>query len=254
MKAWRIEPIPLYRFTSPGAEVLFQRAFGETIEMVIYAFLLHGDNATILVDTGLPADYAALNRSVIARKGPSAGFFPLGKGLIAELMARRCSPKHVVVTSLGPYAAGGLPQLPSDVQTFISARGAADLDRPEEAALTHPLSPDVRAALARARPIAAEGEILPGVTFIETGVHHPASAAVVIQTDNGRIVIADPVFTGRNLTEGLALGAAEHAACWHAMVRMLGGRADAILPIHDVRPEPIRREAWHPSLDPQQNT
>ena len=248
---WHIEAIPLYRFSTPGPEVLFQRAFGEMIELVIYAFLLQGeDGGTVLVDTGLPVEFSTLNTSVIQRKGPQAGFFPVGRGITAELATRSASPDLITVTSFGPYAVGGLEQLPA-TPLVVSARGVADLQQPEEPALVHPLSDLLRERLLQGQRVLGETVLAPGVTFVETGVHHPASAAVIVDTAAGRIAIADPIFTARNLVEGIALGAAEHAAGWHEMVRKTAGRTDAILPIHDPSPVPVPPEAWHHSLQPR---
>jgi glyoxylase-like metal-dependent hydrolase (beta-lactamase superfamily II) len=248
-RLWTIEAIPLYRFRVPGPEVLFQRAFSEIIDMVIYAFLLRSDHKAILVDTGLPADYSALNASVVSRKGAEAGFFAVGAGLHQELAARNVRPNEVLVTSFGPYAVGGLGQFP-DIPVIGSARGLRDLAAAEEPALRHPLPDPLVARLATARAIEGERQLDAGLVFVETGIHHPASAAVIADTKQGKIAISDPVFTARNLIDGVALGAAEQAAGWHAMVRMLGARADAILPIHDTNPSPVRSEHWHSSLRP----
>lgn len=245
MKPWTLEAIALHRFRSPGPEVLFQRGFGEMIDMIIYAFVLRSGAATVLLDTGLPTDHAALNDNIRQRKGASAGFFPAGGSLTAELAKRDLAPTHVAVTSFGPYAVGGLPGL-SPIPLFASARGVANLTEPEEPALVHSVS-DAN-VLARAEVVTGEAEILPGLLFIETGIHHPASAAIVADTTEGAIAIADPVFVARNLTDGLALGAAECAAGWHSMVRLLGRRADAMVPIHDPAPVPVRRADWHPLL------
>lgn len=248
-KLWTIEPIPLYRFRVPGPEVLFQRAFDEFIEMVIYAFLLRSNTGTILVDTGLPEDFSALNESVVSRKGLQAGFFPVGASLQQELTMRGAEPDEIILTSFGPYAAGGLDRL-AHIPIAVSMRGLRDLAAAEEPALRHPLPPHLVERLAQSNAIEGEQQIDDGVIFLETGVHHPASAAVVVDTEEGRIAISDPVFTARNLIEGIALGAAENAAGWHSMVRLLGARADAILPIHDVDPSPIRSAQWHRSLAP----
>jgi glyoxylase-like metal-dependent hydrolase (beta-lactamase superfamily II) len=244
---WTIEPIPLYRFRVPGPEVLFQRAFNEMIDMVIYAFLLRRGDHTVLVDTGLHADHAGLNAAIRARKGADAGFHPIGKGIVAELASRSSPPDLVVLTSFGPYAAGGLEHLPA-ASVVASSRGLADMLHLEEPALLHPVPAGAVTVLAGARAIGGEAEIFPGLTFIEVGVHHPASAAVLVETEQGRIAIADPVFVARNLTEGLALGAAEFAGGWHRMARMLGARSDAILPIHDPDPAPVPPDRWHESL------
>ena len=85
-----------------------------------------------------------------------------------------------------------------------------------------------------------EAELAPGVVFHEVGVHHPASAAIEVATADGWLVIADPVFTARNLTDWVALGAAEHAAEWYEMVRRLNRNDVRFLPIHDPTPRPVR--------------
>lgn len=244
---WSIEPIALHRFRSPGPEVLFQRAFGEMIDMMIYAFFLRNGDDSILIDTGLPADHSVLNESVIARKGPGAGFFPVGSGIADELAARPASPRLVIVTSFGPYAVGGLDRVDAP-SVIVSKRGIEDLKCPEEEAISHPLPTEIVDRLLGGRAIEGCAEVAPGVTFVETGVHHPASAAVIIDTKDGRIAIADPVFTADNLVGGIALGAAEHSAGWHRMVRMLGNGADAILPIHDINPRPVPRDKWHAGI------
>jgi hypothetical protein len=247
MAVWTIEPIPLYRFKVPGPEVLFQRGFGETIEMAIHAFVLRAGDQLVLDDTGLNADFTALNAAIRARKGPEAGFHATGEGLVAELAARRLTPDLVVLTSFGPYAAGGLELLPA-LPLVASARGLADLAEQEEPALRHPVPAAALDRLRSARAITGEAEVLPGLTFIEVGVHHPASAALLVESEGGTVAITDPVFTTRNLVEGLALGAAEFAGGWHRMVRMLGARAHAIVPIHDPDPAPVPRERWHTLL------
>ena len=244
MSTWRIETIPLYDFVVPGPEVLFQRGFGETVAMTIYAFVLTGADKCVLLDTGLPADIAALNADIRVRKGPDAGFDPRGRPLAEELARRAIVPDAIVVTSFGPYAVGGLSALPP-VRLLASARGLRNLATPEEPALVHAVSPDCAARLQGAEPISGGREIWPGLSFVEVGVHHPATATQQNDTTDDRIAIADPVFMARNLRDGIALGAAEEAARWHGMVRMLGTRADAIIPIHDPDSTPVPRAAWH---------
>ena len=247
---WHIEPLALHRVWVPGPEVLFQRAFSEMVELVIYAFLLRRENQTCLIDTGLPHDHADLNLAVRGRKGPASGFFSVGDPLSALLEARSVHPDLLVLTSFGPYATGNLADF-EGVPLVVSARGCADLLRPEEPALMHAVAPQTCRHLLAARKVQRSEELLPGLHFLEVGIHHPASAAVIVETADGRIGISDPVFTARNLTEGLALGAAENAAQWHAHVRMLGTRCDALLPIHDPDPRPVPRSRWHASLAAQ---
>ena len=244
---WAIEPIALHRVRVPGPEVLFQRAFAEMLELVIYAFVLRSAHGVCLVDTGLPPDYSALNRDVRARKGATSGFADAGPPLRQRLDTLGLVPDLLLLTSFGPYTTGALDAW-VQVPLHVSARGCADLEQPEEPALSHAFTRPVRERLLGAQRVSGERQILPGLTLLEVGVHHPASAAVVIDTAQGRIAIADPVFLARNLLDGTALGAAEQAASWHAMVRKLGARCDALLPIHDLDPTPVCRDRWHPAL------
>jgi len=245
--AWTIEPIALHRVKVPGPEVFFQRGFGEMIDIMIYSFVLRGNGQVCLVDTGLPVDYSQLNSNIRERKGAASGFADVSTPLPQELRRRSVEPDLLVLTSFGPYTTGHLDAWPN-CRLWISARGCADLDLPEEPALAHAPTPAVCERLRSAQRVIGNKEILPGLSFVEVGIHHPASAALFIETDEGVVAIADPVFTARNLLQGTALGAAERAAGWHGMVRMLGQRCDAIIPIHDMSAAPVPRAHWHASL------
>lgn len=247
---WTIEPLALHRVRVPGPEVLFQRAFNEIIELVIYAFLLRQGNQVCLVDTGLAPDHSELNRAIRLRKGAQSGFEPIAEPLPSQLASRSVRPDLVLLTSFGPYTTGHLADF-SDIPLVVSARGCADLLQAEEPALVHAPAPQSRKLLLAGRRVQGGQEILPGLHFQEVGIHHPASAALLIDTAQGRIGLSDPVFTARNLLEGLALGAAEQAAHWHAHVRRLGACCDALLPIHDPDPQPVARGRWHTSLTAQ---
>jgi hypothetical protein len=247
---WTIEPLALHRVLVPGPEVLFQRAFTEMVTLVIYAFVLRQAGQVCLVDTGLAPEHSELNRAIRLRKGAQSGFEAMADPLPTLLHARSLRPDCVLLTSFGPYTTGHLAAF-DGATLVVSARGCADLLQPEEPALVHAPAPMARDRLLAGQRVHGSQEILPGLHFHEVGVHHPASAAVLVDTAQGRIGISDPVFTARNLLEGLALGAAEQASHWHAHVRMLGTLCDAVLPIHDPDPRPVARARWHASLAAQ---
>jgi len=246
MSDWTILPLPLYRFQSPGPEVYFQGGFGEMVDMTIYAFLVQHAGATVLVDTGLPLDFASLNRAIRDRKGPQAGFEPLGDDLPLRLREMGVEPDLIVLSSLGPYAIGGIDRL--DAPICASERGLRDMRCPEEPALIHPIPAEHQARLANAREVAGEAEPIRGIRLVEVGIHHPASLAIIVDTEAGPVALPDPVFVKRNLTDGIALGASEFAAGWHGMVRRLGQSAHWIIPIHDRDPSPVAVADWHASL------
>lgn len=243
---WTIEPHLMAQAKTPGPEVYFQRAFAEMVEIAIFAFVLRAGSETILVDTGLVADPGPLNEAVRRRKGPDAGFEPVAR--LPDILDR--APDTAILTSFGPYAAGGLPDLAADVPLMVSARGQRDLAEPEEPALFHALAEPLAARVGDARGIEGEQEVRPGIIFVEVGVHHPHSAAVLVDCAEGRVAIADPVFCRQNLVEGLALGVAEDVPGWFALVRRLAGQCDALIAIHDPDPSPVPVAQWHPTLRP----
>ena len=237
---WTIEPLLLHTALVPGPEVLFQADFDRRIKIAVFAFLLTSDSGeTVLVDTGLPLDYRDLNAAVRRRKGDWSGFHDAGEPLVARLRQRRIAPAAIILSSFGPYATGALSRLAAP-RCFVSARGLANLDRPEVALFSHPIGSDAETALRRASdPVTGKAEPFRGLTIHEVGIHHPASMAVIVETDGGRIAIADPVFHAENLIRGLPLGVAEYPAHWVAMVAELCNRVDAILPIHDPAARPV---------------
>lgn|GEM_PF-1873973 len=240
--SWTIETITVATAWTPGPEVTFQRGFGTWVDIAIHCFLLSDGRHRVLVDTGLLDDIEPLNRAMRRRKGPEAGFVRRGSA-IAEVLASALDA--VVLTSFGPYAVGGVARLRPATRLLASARGLADLDRPEEPMLVHALPPAIAAVLRdRSEPVVGAVDLLPGLAVLEVGVHHPASMAVRVDTVDGPLVIADPVFTRGNVIEGLALGAAEHASGWYEMVRRLAADGARFLPIHDPSPEPVSPGTW----------
>jgi glyoxylase-like metal-dependent hydrolase (beta-lactamase superfamily II) len=197
---------------------------------------------TVLIDTGLPSDYTVLNAAIRCRKGAWAGFRNEGSRLAKRLAEENISPDAIVLTSFGPYAVGGLPDVRAR-RIFVSARGLADLREGEVDVFRHPLAADIEEAIAAASDaVTGKAEPFAGLTLYETGIHHPASMAIIIETVNGSVAIVDPIFHSENLRRGIPLGVAEYPAHWVRMVSELTGRVDAILPIHDPVAEPVRVE------------
>jgi hypothetical protein len=246
---WTIEPLLLHTCLVPGPEVFFHADFDRRIEIAIFAFVLASSDGTrVLVDTGLPADYGALNQAIRKRKGDWSGFRDAGPRLAAHIAQRGLNFDAIILTSFGPYATGGLTEV-SAPRLFVSRRGMADIERPEVPVFVHPPSPAVRAALrASTDAVDIKAKPWPGLSIHEVGIHHPASMAVVVETAAGRVAIADPVFHAENLTRGIPLGVAEYAAHWVSAVASLAEHVDAIFPIHDPAAELVPVAALDPRL------
>lgn len=237
MTIWDIEIHSVATARTPGPEVFFQRAFGEWVDIAVHVFVLRSKEGCILIDAGFGGPLDKLNAKMRVKKGSEAGFNLMIEDVWTQI---DCTPDLVALTSFGQYTAGGVAGMPAQPNLIVSARGLADLERAEEPALIHPLSPEVTTALlTRSNAVHRKSEIAPGVVFHEVGVHHPASAAVEVTTSDGQLIIADPVFTARNLTDWIALGAAENAGGWYRMVRQLARDGARFLPIHDPAPQPV---------------
>jgi len=233
---WSVDIHTVATARTPGPEVYFQRDFGHWVDIAIHIFVLRSSLGAVLVDTGLIPDVSDLNAAMKRSKGPEAGFERCGSG-VEPLVDDRLAA--VLLTSFGPYAAGGANAVPDAVPIYASARGLANLATPEEPCLVHGLPQVVSNRLAKARPVHGTFEVMPGIAMREVGVHHPASTAIEIATEEGLLVIADPIFTADNLTRGVALGAAENAAGWHKLVRDYAARGARFLPIHEPIPYPV---------------
>ncbi|MCA9450366.1 MAG: hypothetical protein KC931_24805, partial [Candidatus Omnitrophica bacterium] len=79
-----------------------------------------------------------------------------------------------------------------------------------------------------------EEEILPGLLFWWTGVHHRGSMAVTVQTAKGKVNFADCAFVYENLEESRPIGCLESMAEWNEVYPRLMD-ADLVLPFHDDR-------------------
>ena len=233
---WSIETITVARALTPGPEVFFQRDFESWVNIAVHMFVLRSDLGIVLVDSGLIADPEPLNAAMRRNKGQKAGFETIDSRAETYLGTDVLA---VMLTSFGPYATGGLDRLRPDTPVYVSARGLAALHRPEEPRFVHPLPGNISARLEQAIPVNGQDCLLPGLRFHEVGIHHPASAAVEIDTAAGRVVIADPVFTAANLERQIALGASEDASGWFAMVRTFAERNAAFLPVHEPSPAPV---------------
>lgn len=241
---WTIEPLKTATFLSPGPEVFFQRDFSRRVDMALFTFVLRSQDACVIVDTGL-GEHAALDRDIQSRKGDWSGFKDIGSPARSRVADK---VSDVVLTSLGPYAVGCLGDFPG-VPVHVSARGLADLREPECFGLVRRTSTEALTRLQGndIRPVVQTTHPHPGLRIVQLGAHSPSAMGVVVDTAEGRIAIADPVFHAENLTRGVPLGWCKSLPDWFGVFDLLED-VDAILPIHDPAARPLRRAEWHPTL------
>lgn len=225
----------------PGPEVYYQGAFGQWLTLAFYVWLVEGAGRTLLVDTGMPLDAAPLDARVKREKGPEAFWRVDPDGDPVRLLAGAgLTPErveHVVLSSLGPYAAAHVHRFPSAL-VHLSRRGWVEYLAPRYQELRHAIPDEAMAyltttALDRVRPVDGEREIVPGIRAMEVGCHHRSSMAVAIETAKGLAVIADPIFYYDNVEQGVPLGILEDLFECLDLIKRLRREAAIVLPSHD---------------------
>lgn len=195
----------------------------------------------MLVDTGMPLDASALEARVKREKGPEAYWRTDPDGDPVRLLARAgvdaAQVEHVVLSSLGPYAAAHVHRFPA-AEIHLSRRGWLDYLAPRYPALRHRIPDEAMAYLAtagldRLRLVDGEREVVPGIRAWEVGCHHRHSMAVAIETARGLAVIADPIFYYDNVEREIPLGILEDLFECLELIRRLRREAAIVLPSHD---------------------
>jgi glyoxylase-like metal-dependent hydrolase (beta-lactamase superfamily II) len=225
----------------PGPEIFYQRAFGEWFTLYFYIWLVRGEGRTILVDTGMPRDAAELEARVKREKGPEAFWRTDPEGdpvrLLAKAGVRADQVDHVILSSLGPYAAANVHAFPLAL-FHISKVGWLEYLAPKYPELRHKLPDEAMAYLTtigldRVRLVEGECEIAPGIIAFEVGCHHRHSMAVAIHTSKGLAIMADPVFYYENVEREIPLGILENLFEYFDMLKRVKREAQIILPSHD---------------------
>ena len=225
----------------PGPEIYYQGAFGKWFTLSFYIWLVEGDGRTILVDTGLPADASELEARVKREKGPEAFWRTDPEGdpvrLLAKAGAAPEQVQHVILSSLGPYAAANVHKFPQAL-FHLSKVGWLDYLAPQYPEIRHKIPDEAMVyltttALDRVRLVDGETEIVPGIRAFEVGCHHRHSMAIAIETAKGTAIIADPIFYYDNVEREIPLGILENLFECLDLIKRLKREAAILLPSHD---------------------
>lgn len=223
----------------PGPEIYYQGAVGKWLSLYFYIWLVRGEGRTILVDTGMPLDATTLEDRVKREKGPEA-FWRTEADPVA-LLAQAGTPAgdvdHVILSSLGPYAAANVHKFPRAL-CHVSRSGWLEYLAPRYPEIRHQIPDDAMAYLTttgldRLRMVERGSEIVPGIRAFEVGCHHRHSMAIAVQTSQGTAVIADPIFYYDNFEREIPLGILENLFEYFDLIKLLKREAQIVLPSHD---------------------
>lgn len=226
-----------------------------SVELDFVVWSIRTDDGVCLVDTGLPRgeDFAHLDD--MNSGGEDRWRFrdvrSVGEAL-DDLGVAPAEVDAVLLTQLVTYCSGGLEEGLFPHARIVLAR--AGLEEYLAGGVGHPptslyVTPGGWRAIGEA---AAQGRldvvdrrhrVVPGVEFVVTGGHHPASASVRVSTDDGRgIALMETAFLQENVETSRPIGIAESAADARRAVVEARSEGFEIVAMHD----PRHRERFAP--------
>lgn len=230
----------------PGPEVFWMQAWDEWFEASFWMLIARSETATVVINTGPPAELDALNALWRGSHPSGKKFFSRGEQNtpLAALASIGVAPEdvtHVVLTPLVTYTEGGLRNFPN-AELCFSRRGWIDdvLAPPQPHHLPREIfMPDdtlrflLFEARDRVRLLCDGDEVTPGIRVWEAGVHHRSSLAVEIETEAGLVVATDAAFSYRNVEENIHLGIGESYSEAMSTYARLRERADILVPLYE---------------------
>jgi len=235
------------RQNSPSCVWYYIGKVGEWRDLYFYYWLIQGNNQNILVDTGVPLnkpeDFEILNKShqyVHESCTHPREHVVEPQDALEKVGLRPEDIDKVLITSTSTYATGNI-ELFVNAEVCISKIGWNNVVGGDEMGLY-----ESRVFFAKETMKYLQGpgkekirlvedeEILPGLRFWWTGVHHRGSMAVSVQTAKGKINFGDCAFVYENLEEKRPIGCIESMEEWNEVYPRLMD-ADLVLPFHDSR-------------------
>jgi glyoxylase-like metal-dependent hydrolase (beta-lactamase superfamily II) len=235
------------RQKSPGCVWYYIGKVGEWRDLYFYYWLIRGNGHNILVDTGVPLnkpeDFEILNNShqyvhpdcTHPREHVVQPPDALAKaGLTCQDIDK------VLITSTSTYATGNIEMF-SKAEIYISRRGWQNVMSGDKMGLYESRVFFAKETMEYLRGpgkerihLVEDEEILPGLHYWWTGVHHRGSMAVTVDTRIGKVTFADCAFVYENLEEKRPIGCIESMEEWNTVYPQLM-QADLVLPFHDSR-------------------
>ena len=245
---WTIRILKVAQSFVRGPEIFFMSRWNEFYPLMFPIVVLQNGERTILINTGPPHDLAALNASWLDYIEDPRGALVVRDEDRPEqaLPAINIDPAQIdtiMLTPLQQYAIGGLRLFPN-AQICINRHGWREFHGPR-----HPMSralksltiPDATLswlcteAWDRVRLLEDHDEIAPGVITYRTGVHHPESTGVLVQTARGRVFLTDSLFYYENFEQNHLLGIAQNNEEFLDACVLIRKIADRFIPLYDPR-------------------
>ncbi len=232
---------------SPSCVWYYIGKVGEWRDLYFYYWLIRGGGHNVLVDTGVPLnkpeDFEILNKShqyVHKDCGHPREHVVEPADALAQVGLEVGDIDKVLITSTSTYATGNIEMF-VNADIYISrlgwenATGGDQFGLYESRVFFAHQTMGYLSGLGKERiRLVEDEEILPGLRYWWTGVHHRGSMAVSVTTAKGKINFADCAFVYENLEEKRPIGCIESMEEWNRVYPRLMD-ADIVLPFHDCR-------------------
>lgn len=230
----------------PGPQVFFQAHFGEWFTFAYYAFLIRSEGRNVLVDCGMD-DPEPLNALCRAGLGEHGVVRPNHReSSISDLLDRHgLRPDDIDVVAFTHFHIDHIANarmftrarfLVSDEgwRRHLEMRQALPQMTPDPAFPSGVIDFLVDVKEERVDLVPDGPTSIPGLSIRYVGGHTIDSAAFVVQTDAGKVVIpGDTVWARRNLEDDHPVGSAvDIAQCYRAMA-WARSAGEIILPTHE---------------------
>lgn len=226
-----------------------------SVELDFVVWSIRTDDGVCLVDTGLPSGPDLTHLDDMNSGGDERWRFRDVRSVRDALDELGVTPDEVdavLLTQLVTYCSGGLEEALFPRARIVLAR--AGLEEYLAGGVGHPptslyVTPGGWRAIGEA---AAQGRldvvdrrqlVLPGVEFVVTGGHHPASASVRVSSGEGTgIALLETAFLQDNIETSRPIGIAESAADARRAVLEAQSEGFEVVAMHD----PRHRERFAP--------
>jgi glyoxylase-like metal-dependent hydrolase (beta-lactamase superfamily II) len=243
---YTLHAIPVGRLPIPGWEAFFGINDHTFYDLGFYVWVVTDGTSLGLIDTGLPpdpADRAALDEA--NRQLDERSTFTDVRTLVEALHESGIAADDVdfvAITQTITYHTGGLDAetLPR-AQIYLSRAGIQEMlgEPPGHPPTAYYFTDRSWASI---RTFAVEGRlhcvdepttIVPGIRFETTGGHHPGSAGLRIDTDDGVLGLLETAFLDRNVSQAHPIGIAEDVAACRTAIRDYRRTCDRVVALHD---------------------
>lgn len=160
---------------------------------------------------------------------------------------------HLIISPPGPYSTGRIDLFDS-AAIHIGRRSWLDVVAPQRdvpppnprhvAFPADTLRRLVTDDCTRLNLLDDEDDVCPGIRVFRTGGHHNGSLAVVIDTDRGKVVYADTIFSYGNLDQDVPIGFCRNVDEYHRAVARIRREGLLVVPQFD----PVLFERHHDGI------